>query len=502
MFKNPGRSLAILLAPCLVFCAGCASSRHPAPVSGPQQPLDSIKSPVDEEQPAPAVTEPSENEMSPLDSLLAEVAEQLAGAAAIDSSGAAAISPEDTVPATRSSPADTTEYKSGYGDMARMGGATSVDADLKDDDTRKNPILEWDVAHEKLDKFYALKRALNDNLGLAVGVDYNILNQYSSYSTTETHATSGIFRIFGTWRLFGSRLENSGNLVYRIENRHRISGVTPRDLGHDGGSSLSTATFKEFGWGVTSLYWKQQFAGGDFGLAVGKMDPGDFSDVFLMLTAYKAFMNEGFFNNPSVSLPNQGFGLVGGAQLADNVYLSAGLHDANGEPDEFGLDSFFEVGEYYTWIEAGWKAPGSDVMSGESFHVNVWHQDARQEAGTDEIWGVVVSANPVYDHTVRWSPFVRLGYSHEDGGQRVRFIVAGGAGAIVRGSDLVGLATSWSGPPDSSQRNQVTTEAFYRLQLTQNLQVTPAVQFTINPSNTLETDALWVVSVLRMRLSL
>lgn len=29
-----------------------------------------------------------------------------------------------------------------------------------------------------------------------------------------------------------------------------------------------------------------------------------------MLTAYSAFMNEGLFNNPSVSLPNQGFGLA------------------------------------------------------------------------------------------------------------------------------------------------------------------------------------------------
>jgi len=440
--------------------------------------------------------------MSPLDSLLAEVAGQMDAAEAVDSSGAGVAPPEDTVPAARSSPGDTAAFKSGYGDVSTMGGATSVGADLKDDDTRKNPVLDWNLARQKLDGFYALKRKLNDNLDLAVGVDYNLLNQYSTYSTTDTHAMSGIFRIFGTWRLFGMWLKNSGNLIYRIENRHRISGVLPRDLGHDGGSSLSTATFKEFGWGVTSLYWKQMFSGGKHGIAVGKMDPGDFSDVFLMLTAYKAFMNEGFFNNPSVSLPNQGFGLTGAASITDNIYLSAGLHDANGEPDEIGLDSFFDVGEYYTWIEAGWRAPGSNVMEGRSIHVNVWHQDARREAETDETWGVTFSVNPRFDHAISWSPFLRVGYSQEDGGQRVRFIVAAGAGANVRGSDLVGLATSWSGPPDSSLRNQVTTEAFYRLQLTQNVQVTPAVQFTINPSNTLETDALWVVSVLRLRLSL
>ena len=102
---------------------------------------------------------------------------------------------------------------------------------------------------------------------------------------------------------------------------------------------------------------------------------------------------------------------------------------------------------------------------------------------------------------LRWSPFLRAGYSREDGGQLVRFLLAGGAGAFVRKSDFAGLATSWSGPIDSDLRNQVTTEAFYRLQLTEHLQVTPSLQFTINPSETLETDALWIVSVLRMRVS-
>ncbi len=36
----------------------------------------------------------------------------------------------------------------------------------------------------------------------------------------------------------------------------------------------------------------------------------------------------------------------------------------------------------------------------------------------------------------------------------------------------------------------------YRLQLTENLQVTPNLQFTINPSQTLDTDMLWVIALL------
>ena len=58
------------------------------------------------------------------------------------------------------------------------------------------------------------------------------------------------------------------------------------------------------------------------------------------------------------------------------------------------------------------------------------------------------------------------------------------------------------GPIDNTLRHQVTSEAFYRLQFTEHLAVTPNVQFTLNPSHTLDTDALWVAAVLRLRLAL
>jgi len=396
---------------------------------------------------------------------------------------------------------DSAEFKSGYDDVAVMGGATSVSSDLVDDDESKNPLLGINFARDKLGWYYGWKRNLLDKLGVAFGIDYSFMNQFSNYSATDDWALSGIFRMYGTWQAFGSTEGMSGTLAVRIENRHQIgSGVTPRDLGFDGGSSLSTATYKKFGWGTTQLHWKQLFEGGRYLLVAGNMDPGDYSDVYPFLTAHKSFVNDAYVNNPSVALPSQGFGIVGKAVFAGGAgYASAGLHDANGSPTEFGLDTFFEVREYYTWVEAGWT-PGDNPMGGEGVHVNVWRQDAREDAGTEETWGVTLSASRVFDRDVRWSPFVRAGYAHGDGGGLVRFMAAGGVHALVRGTDLVGVATSWSGPIDSTLRDQVTSELFYRLQLTENIQATPDVQFTINPSHTLETDVLWVLAALRLRL--
>ncbi len=73
---------------------------------------------------------------------------------------------------------------------------------------------------------------------------------------------------------------------------------------------------------------------------------------------------------------------------------------------------------------------------------------------------------------------------------------------MVRGSDLVGLGTSWSGPIDKMLRNQVSSEAFCLVQFTESLWATPNIQLTINPSQTLDTDMLWVIAVLRLRVAI
>ena len=123
---------------------------------------------------------------------------------------------------------------------------------------------------------YDFKDRIDGTWGLAFGMDYNFLNQYASFSFTEDQATSGNFRFYGTWNLFHSKEKFDGRLVYRIENRHTIGGgFTPRDLGFDAGSALSTASFKDFAWGLTRLCWKQFFSNRKYAFTFGQMDPGD-----------------------------------------------------------------------------------------------------------------------------------------------------------------------------------------------------------------------------------
>ena len=80
-------------------------------------------------------------------------------------------------------------------------------------------------------------------------------------------------------------------------------------------------------------------------------------------------------------------------------------------------------------------------------------------------------------------------------------ITIGGLYFLSSRSDLIGLGANWGKPSDESLREQWTGELFYRLQLAQNLAITPSVQFLIDPALNPDEDRIWVFG-LRARLAL
>lgn len=389
--------------------------------------------------------------------------------------------------------------KSGYDDLVITGGANSVDAELISDDRHKNAWINFDYSSKLFKKYYNIKKELNDNYKLAVGTDYMFLNQYASFSYSDKQATSGIFRLFGTWNVLNTESGIHGSLILKLENRHIIgSGNTPRNLGYEAGSALSTASFKSFGWGLTNLYWKQLFSNKKYRVFIGIMDAGDWVDLFPLLNSYKYYMNEAFFNSPAMALPNQGLGITGMAQLTKNFYMAAGIHDANGEPTNYffgNIKSFFNTNEFFTWIEAGYNPTGS-IVAGETIHITYWHQAARKNAGIKESSGWSFSASKRL--ASKFNTFIRAGISNGDAALMHHLIMVG-VGINTLGFDYFGIGFSWGGPNDRSKRDQYGVEVFYAMQLTQHINITPDVQLTFNPSMNTNKNFVGVYSAVRIR---
>jgi porin len=61
--------------------------------------------------------------------------------------------------------------------------------------------------------------------------------------------------------------------------------------------------------------------------------------------------------------------------------------------------------------------------------------------------------------------------------------------------DLTGIGVSWEDPSDRALREQKSIELFYKLQLAQNLAVTPSLQVLIDPALNPNTNTLTVFGI-------
>ena len=373
------------------------------------------------------------------------------------------------------------------------GGAKSVDAELVAADRVKTAIFPIDVIHSRLKGYYTLKDRLHDRFGLRFNIDFSAIAQYATFSTTEQNASSTVFRVLGSWLNVGDPAEISGSLIWKFEARTAYTAVQPRNLGFDALSALSTSNYKDQDWGPTNLYWKQSFGGGRHQFIAGHIDPGDWTDQYPLMNPWTYWLSDAF-NFPTEPVPKQGTGFAMQSFFPNEVYFAAGIADANGKGSRLDVDSFFDVGEYFTWAEIGYR-PGVTYTSGTNLHLHYWHQDKTVEQGFEESWGLNFNYSNIIGSV---TPFVRVGYAEGDA-PFMRRLIGAGATFKVFGRDDFGIATSWGSPPDKSLRDQVTSEIFYRLQLTQNWTFTPNIQWTINPSYNPVEDQLIVFS-LRTRL--
>jgi porin len=393
--------------------------------------------------------------------------------------------------------------KSGYGDVPQFGGPGSVGDTLKEDDKTSKPWFRLESVDRFLSPWFDWKGAMNKNYGLSLGLDYTALAQRFNESPGEDKAAGGIFRFFGNWTVVGRDSGNTGSVVYKIENRHTLgTDIPPQDLGFEAGYlGIPGTAFSDYdGWGLTNLYWKQKLNKGRTSFVAGAVDVTDYLDVYGMTNPWTQFQNLVFLTDPTIPAPNQGLGAAIGSMMTDNFYLVGGLADTNGDPTEPGdwFETFFDDREYFYHLEAGWTASQARIYF-DNIHLTAWYADEREATLVDDGWGVSFSATKFVSDA--WMPFLRAGYS-DGGGALLESHFGGGVGYYFKDSkDLLGFGLDWGRPPESALDDQYTAEIFYRLQLAQNLALTPDFQLIIDPALNPEEDYLWLLG-LRLRLAL
>ena len=272
---------------------------------------------------------------------------------------------------------DTT--KSGFGGDIGFGGPTSVGEQLQEDDLKKKSAVRFSGFDAFFNPWFKTKRDLNKKYGLQLAFDYNFLYQNAGVTLpgNEDQTASGAIRFFGNWNLIGRGTANKGSLVFKVENRHRIStDIPPSQLGFDIGYSGMTGTlFSDAGSLLGDLNWQQLFNGGRGGLIFGRYDPNDYVDVSGHANPWTTFQNLAVTSNTTIALPDWSYGVGAGNWIASDVgewFVLGSISDANGTTDDL---SFFDGGsEFFTAIELGWSPDRSQRYTNH-LHITGWHVD-------------------------------------------------------------------------------------------------------------------------------
>lgn len=392
-----------------------------------------------------------------------------------------------------------------YASITHFGGPTSVSAQVKSDAESKHTPFRFEGLSRSLQPYYDFKNRVNEQYGLSFGGDYNLLYQGASESPGEDNAAGGVLRIYGTWTLFGRGTQDTGSLVFKVENRHRLgTEIAPQQLGSEiGYAGLTAIPFSDAGTLLTNLFWSQSFNNNRLAFVAGVVDTTDYVSVYGLVSPWTDFSNLVFSTDPTIPAPNQGLGAATSVRITDNYYALAGFADANGDPanpaDNF--DTFFEEREYFKHLEFGWISSFKNRYK-DNIHLTAWQIDERTIAGVDDGWGMALSFNKFLNES--WLPFVRIGYS-DGGGALLQRSVSTGVGYFRNTfNDVFGVGLNWGQPSKrtfgTGLDDQYTTEVYYRMQLFQHMTLTPNVQLLINPALNPDEDSIWVLG-LRARLA-
>ena len=249
----------------------------------------------------------------------------------------------------------------GRGNVSILAGPSSVGGQLDKDREAKGAS---DPVPRLSERYFSFKKGVEEEYGFSFGFDYNALFQVASDSLEEDKAAGGVFRAYGQWILVGKDSENTGTLVYKVENRHRLgTDIAPKGLGSEiGYAGLTAVTFSNIDWALTNLYWNQHLLDNRLAFVGGIVDVTDYLDVYGLVNIWTDFNNYAFTTNPTIPAPDQGLGAAVRVTPTENIYILAGIADANGDPTNPGdsINSFFSEDEFFTHIEVG-CSKGSDL---------------------------------------------------------------------------------------------------------------------------------------------
>ena len=393
----------------------------------------------------------------------------------------------------------TSERMKRQAEAGGLGGPDSVGAQLEEARNARQMSSRWPGLDKTLDPVVSATDAFYERTKLQLGFRYTASYQSASASLTdEDDGAAGQIRMMGKWRLYEQDEDNFGNFVFLVENRHSIGGgVTPATLNQEIGSFGPTGlSYGDNGTALTIAFWEQSLADRRMGIWAGRIDPTDLTDILGYANQRTTFSNASVVANLVVVAPGPGFGLGVGGMITDHIYSIGTIADANGSFSD--IEWFPGGAEFYKYVEVGWL-PSREERYTRNIHIGAFHMDERSDAGTEDAYGFLLSANWLIGEN--WLPFARAGISDGDGAVVDKSVTIGTLFRPDWFNDLIGFGINWLDPTNPASQDQTSAELFYRFSLSRDFAISFTAQSIFNPANNPQ-DAVIGIFGIRVRLAL
>jgi hypothetical protein len=163
------------------------------------------------------------------------------------------------------------------------------------------------------------------------------------------------------------------------------------------------------------------------------------------------------------------------AEPSELLYFHYVLSDS----DAVSTESPFEnlEGRWLNGGEVGYR-PTIEGMGQGIYRLMLYHRDA--EAGSELGWSLSADQNL----TDKYGVFLRYGGNDGDINS-IRHIIATGFSFLRpfdRPNDQTGIAVAYTHPTDDDLRDEYSSEVYYRLQVTEGIEVSASAQLILDPS--------------------
>lgn len=340
----------------------------------------------------------------------------------------------------------------------------------------------------------AAKQDLREHYGLEWALEYTSIYQATSGGFDAHDAAEGTLGFSSIWRIVRdpNGIDSAG-IGLQAETRANYTEDQFTEMTEELGTlwSPNDSTSDSYDK-LNQLWWGQKAAAGKFTYLVGKIDPGaHINGNRFAGSGNTQFFSQPFATNPARSFPDNGLGGMARIAPADWFYLHGIVSDSSADSSYSPFKTL--DGNWFGAAEAGFK-PKIDGLGTGIYRFMAWQREMDHGTGT----GFSVSFDQ--DLGRHLGAFCRYGVNDGDLNS-VEHILAAGVSFLDpfgRRNDQAGIGASWTRPADDDLRDEFSAEVYYRLQITEGIELSASAQLIEQPSANEEHDEVGVFG-LRVR---